>query len=313
MKKLLLIFWLIVPVAGLCQNMRKVEFSSEYNKEKEQWTFYADNPNFYPVTMHIEMTSMLNVSSSFGQSADIVLLGNRRTVCYQLTTDNKTMKASWDRKYTLYKGNPYAVHNDDISYFLPVSPGKRTIVKNLTSLNKRLKNTENEESLIAYQFLLEEGDTVFACRKGLVCEIEEDLVEGDDQYISFKRHVNYVLVIQPDQTFAEYRIFKQGDIFVKPGETVYPGTPLGVAGGGNYTNGYQIRFRVYKPVKGTEDNSRNSHYWQYFRPKFIFDQGETGQLEYNEEYTCIHPEELMTTEMSKREKKKWLKKKADGN
>ena len=308
MKKLIIICAFLYSLSGFAQQMQLITITSEYNSEKGQWTFYADNPNFYPVTMHITFNRMTNVTSSVFSDSHVLIPGGRKTVCYRITKNNMNAAVDWERKYTYYMGNPYAEHNNDVVYFLPVLSGKKVMVRNLVPLSKRFKHKDDGDSLIACQFLFNDGDTVFACRKGLVCEVEDGIGDDGSEHISFKREVNYILVLQPDQTFAKYKIFKKDAIFVEPGETVYPGTPLGLAGGKNFSNGYQMRFQVYKPLKRTDENVKNKHFWEFYRPKFIFNEGDIAQLEFNREYVSIHPVEHITAEMSKREKKKWLKK-----
>lgn len=308
MKKLISIIALFSAILCSAQTMMHVDITSDYNAEKGQWVYYANNPNVYPVTMHIVFSRMSNVTSTVFNDAHIVLPGRQKSVCYRLTKNNKNEQADWERSYTLYVGNPNATHNNDVIYFLPVAPGKKVVARNLVSLSRKFKHDENGDSLIAFQFLYNEGDTVFACRKGQVCEVEEGINDEGDEDFSFKREVNNILVLQPDQTFAKYKIFKKDGIFVEPGETIYPGTPLGLAGGQNFSSGYQMRYFVYKTVKRTDENVKNKHYWDYYSPIFIYNEGETGQLQSRREYIGIHPLDIIVAEMSRREKKKWLKK-----
>lgn len=307
MKQLALMLLLFAEITCFGQNMINPEVTSEYNDEKGQWTYYVNNINLFPITMQVSFNHMENVSSSIFSNHHLVIPARQKIICFRLTKNNLGALANWEYKCKYYTGNVNAKHKHEIAYFLPLAPGKKITVKNLISISERFKNSETADSLIACQFLYAEGDTVRACRKGEVCEIEEGFSNNGADNFDYKRDVNFILVVQPDQTFARYKIFKQGEIFVEPGETIYPGTPLGLAGGHDFRNGCQMRFMVYKPVKLTEQNITEKHYWEYFRPNFIVDKGEISPLEYNKEYVSVHPEELITVEMNRREKKKWLK------
>lgn len=92
---------------------------------------------------------------------------------------------------------------------------------------------------------------------------------------------------------------------------VYPGDILGLSAGDEYKFGNEVRFYLYyrndASVSGPHENSDEVQDFISFKPKFISENNGSGHIEPNREYISIHPQEIIVSELSRRERKKWEK------
>lgn len=156
---------------------------------------------------------------------------------------------------------------------------------------------EGEKRITGLGFSTTAGDTIFASRGGLVTEVVDNAASTSEN-TSFHATENYLEVFHKDGTFARYKLFQNGGIFVSPGEEVIPGQPLGIIGGENYKQGSHLRFSIYCPDR--PDYS--------YVPDFCLSQEEVGKPEPRVMYKSWHPVAIVVREMSKKGKKKFLSK-----
>ena len=106
-----------------------------------------------------------------------------------------------------------------------------------------------------------------------------------------------------------YEIFKENRIFVKVGETVQAGQPLGLVGGKNFNGGSHARFSVFyafvESVKKDGKETGKKHYTAYV-PILFWTDGKLQKVEKGATYKSEHPESIITKEMTKKEKKKLI-------
>ncbi len=118
--------------------------------------------------------------------------------------------------------------------------------------------------------------------------------------------------------------FKKNGIFVKPGDEVYAGEPVGLVGEiarervaslwlmifQNNPKRYNLNGSINNiSVSGIDriTDKHNPENWIYINPNFITTNG-IEKLRENEVYEPIHTDEGKNQELTKREKKKLLKK-----
>jgi hypothetical protein len=105
-----------------------------------------------------------------------------------------------------------------------------------------------------------------------------------------------------DGTIARYEVLERGSIGLKPGDTVFPGNRIGLAGTLDGKT-YQMRFSLYYMSDNLGAIKSLDNYtitYNYIDPKFATPEGETT-LSAGEKYTPVSSEELVTKEMTKRE------------
>lgn len=104
---------------------------------------------------------------------------------------------------------------------------------------------------------------------------------------------------------------------VSIGDAVYPTTPLAIAGSYDKKENSQLRLSVYYlddivenldfDEKSKEKFGSRTHLYAYINPKFLVNENEILTLEKNKTYTATCTHDIIEEEMSKREKKRWLK------
>lgn len=159
-------------------------------------------------------------------------------------------------------------------YALPVKHGKET--------SWRADSLENHLTL---NFFVPEGDTVYATRGGVVCKA------GDGRQ---------VLVYHDDCTFAAY-LMLEGK-FVNPGDEIHTGDPVGVAS----SQGVSISFYYLDKAQFRRGEKVADYPYAHFVPVFRTDEGDVRPEE-GKTYCAVTDDELVTQEMSRREKRQYLR------
>jgi hypothetical protein len=196
---------------------------------------------------------------------------------------------------------------DDITYLLPVAPGKTTRLDSLTTIGEAFLGKDKVTELISFSFTAEPGDEVYAARRGMVIEVEESYPAPKGEGLAFRSKNNYLVIEHEDCTRGRYTMFAEKGIAAEMGTEVEAGDVLGkVMDGAAMTSGTQIRFSVYYPdltrrslIEMQEDRAR-SYERKYVAPTFL-------GLKIAGEATAEHPEEVIFQEMRKKAIKRWKK------
>ncbi len=159
-------------------------------------------------------------------------------------------------------------------YLLPVHNGEYVRWK-----------TDRRERMKTMNFGLAPGDTVYACRLGTACEVNDS---------------RSLLIYHQDHSFAAYMMMDE--CFILPGETVYPGMPVGIAG----LSGVSVSFFFLDENKFGNSVPSTGSIYTHFIPYFSTSDG-TLQPEEGLTYVAAAPDEIVMAEMTKREKKRYLK------
>jgi len=142
---------------------------------------------------------------------------------------------------------------------------------------------------------MNKGDTVAAARSGRVIEVVAD-VDPSETHLLMHKQRNYVELLHKDGTIGKYQLFQKESVFVEEGEFVVAGDPLGIVDSEHYEHGPHIRFQVYYAKEGEG--------YGYVTPKF-YSSEKVKTLNFSERYKVKHPEDIILSELSKRQKKKY--------
>lgn len=164
--------------------------------------------------------------------------------------------------------------NESFPYALPVKHGKETAWR-----------TDTLENQLTLNFFVPERDTVYATRGGVVCKA------GDGRQ---------VLVYHADCTFAAYLMLESK--FVSPGSEIHAGEPIGVAS----SEGVSISFYYLDKTQFRRVEKVADYPYAHFVPIFRTDEGDVRPEE-GETYRAVTDDELITQEMSRREKRQYLR------
>lgn len=293
--KYYLSLFLLMPVMAQSQSA-SVTVSHE-RSAKGEVTFYADNASYSPFTVALTFTR-LNGTSSFQEGEthkSAVKHGRTRLITLKPASENDGIGFAY--RFNTTKGDFRAKTDTNFVYLFPLTEGKQVRMNRMISLEKVL-GSDKEARLTGVSFQTAEGDTIVAARRGMVTEVR-DHSASKAEHKSFSANENYVEVYQEDGTFARYKLFLDGGIFVSPGDLVIPGQSLGIIGGSNYEQGSHLRFSIYCP-----DMEKFT-----FVPCFYLSPDNAGKPVVGELYVSEHPKEIIMKEMSKKEKRKFEEKK----
>lgn len=160
-------------------------------------------------------------------------------------------------------------------YALPVKSGTQTAWR----IDKR-------ESVRTLQFRMAAGDTVYATRSGVACRTVIP---------------RQLLICHADHTFAAYLVMQEN--FITPGEEVRTGQPVGIVG----PTGVSVSFFFLDKNKFSGLKAAGYMY-SHFTPVFRTTEGDVKPEE-RKMYTAWVDDGLIMLDMTKREQKKYLKRK----
>jgi len=210
------------------------------------------------------------------------------------------------------KGCMHPVVNADFTYLMPISPGKEAQSYEMspdklpdTSARAASKSAtaRNKDSVSWYvlRLKMKAGDTIFAARKGIVTELEDQSGANDAGQTSVNTE-NYIELVQTDCSFARYGILKKNSALVKPGQEVKAGQPIGLVGGDSFGRGSDLRFSVYYYQQ--EDYSGEAGSRHYIVPQIWTKKNGKGRLKHGVIYTSEFPAAVLGQESPPKAKSK---------
>ncbi len=289
---LLLLFFLAIGQKLEAQ----ITIDTERDKDNNV-NFYANNPKEIPYSVILNFSQLQNMTTPAGGNTTAVANPGRTKVA-TLRPTLAGQGTNYRYSFSFAKGNLYAKSKVDPVYLVPVEEG--VVVK--AALNNPLAATVGDESAkgsyVGVSFMFDQPTQIVAPRKGIIAEMKMDAkVEG--QNLSFAREENYIEIYHEDGTFTKLTVLKSGSEKVKVGQQVFPGDILAESGGENYSQGPHVRMINIRTVK---DNDRLNY--QPFPVFFVSDKGNLEVKQYVT-FSTVHPEEVITMEMSKKELKSY--------
>ena len=289
-------------------SQRPLQVSYDRNTNGD-YVFFAQNTTnkVYHIVVDIPRMSGVKCGCQFPYSANAKF---GKTQLFKLTKEGALSNPdfSWSWSYNEGYANPKI--NEEVVYALPIAPGNQTVVIGLQNIRNTFGDKPSPQDYYAVGFSLSAGDTVFASRGGVVQEIKKSSGTDKDG-VNFSRDRNMVKIRHKDNTLGNYSIFKSNSFLVEEGQLVEAGTPLGLAGGENYTAGPHVRMWIqylsYKRNLPKEERYR----WNYLKPKFATANDGTRVVASNLRYEGLLTEDLIVQEMTKREIKRRAKKKKE--
>ena len=276
MKRIFIFLSIILVVHNIQgQNFQKVIISSVKTGDG-LYDFYAENQNLYPVQLYLNFTQLENEMAS----CKLPYIGNINPGKHKIFNIRRTLldiPGSFKYTHSTRIGAYPVVYNPQTVYNLPVGKGKTT-----KALSFDLSKSDDPNKIL-WGFSMSKGDTVFACREGIVCMITKSQVIN-----GMPTGENTATILQPDNSFGKYEALADSQIFVKQGDTIKPGKAIGLAGGSNYAIGTHTYFSVYyvnARIDSIEENKiRNYH--QYINPLFKTGKSDFSIIEPNKVYTA---------------------------
>jgi hypothetical protein len=299
---ILLIF--LLNGSDLYSQQSAVQISSERNS-RDGYTFYAQNNSQTPFVVTIDFTRLINLTSSgsLPYSANATRGRSRLLTLNQSMTEQQT---SFRYRYRYQSGCLNTEPDRDIEYLLPYPEGTAAKGGQLSYIGRWIEQ-ETPEGWYSLVFYIEEPTTIHAARKGTVVAVRDGDNTPNSELV-FSTNRNFVTIVHDDCTFSRYSTFRDDEIYVNEGDIVYPGDELGMASGDELGFGNQIRLLTYyrndASISIERSESEGIHSWHYVKPLFRTASAEKVEIERDTEYISLHPAEVITSEMGRREQRR---------
>ena len=134
-----------------------------------------------------------------------------------------------------------------------------------------------------------------------------------------KKTQSSIIIEHEDGTMAKYKFLMFDEFKVGLGEVVYPSTPLGLVGVNANQQKGQLHFSIgylkksAKDIDYFKDKYKGGHViydiFNYVNAWFYVNDNQVLKLETDKSYYTFYNDEIVTFEMTKREKKRWKKRK----
>lgn len=286
---------------------KKIEIKYKRNSDKSISFYFNKNvPGSYFLSIEFSELENCNHNKTYKQT-----IKHSTGKLFTLKPYDQSEGISFSYNYSYIIGNSKPKVKDDIQYILPLKNGKTTKVFEASNIGEKYFGSEKPMDWKSFIINSKVADTVCAMRKGIVVKIVNKHENDTTVYKSFTSKQNSILIEHKDGTYASYKGFKKGGIFVKLGQEVYPQTQLGELDV-FIKYKYRLTFSVfhYLQAQFTREKSTLSERKQnikYLNPYFTTDKG-LVQLESKQTYQVLFNEENLLQEFSRREKKKFKKK-----
>ena len=275
--------------------------------EKGNYKFSCTNRGYCNYIVEVSFTELQNLRTNF----QLPFVGNvspGTTSLFTLTKENATLPSNFRFSYRYIKGCVKPKVNTGYTYLLPVAPGKEVQSREMDYFLKRYQNDPVPQDWYAISIKMSAGDTVYASRRGIVNEVKDDAHLKESGY-EMASTDNYIEVYHDDCSFARYQVLKDKGLFVKAGQFVEAGDPIGIVGGEKYAMGPHLRFCVYYTIDKDAfvDYERTDRRTRLGYVPLQFWTKDAGKLKLvnDNKYISEHPTTLIIGEMNKRDLKKW--------
>jgi hypothetical protein len=263
----------------------------DFDQSQGRLTFHVNNQDFCDYYLYISFIHAVGFEGMSSGAPVTVSHGRHQILNYRVREGATSL--SYDYRYAMYRGNSNKKLKADFTYALP-------------AVAKEAVTATVVENQAGYQLSFGlPSDTVYACRGGVMCDdnLKDNTAKGY-RHFSDNRNLSQITVYHADGSFGEY-VFR-GKSLIYPGASVKMGNPIALVEGDGW---YAVRFSAYFLDKNKlrDDKVGNKH--THFRPFFqTVDEGKV-RLETGKTYLCEYTDEMRMQEMSRREKKNFLKNK----
>lgn len=228
-----------------------------HEKQDQTTTIYASNPELYPgsVSITFDLTNM-----NFSEGNQKVFVIPAEAVKFKIGELKPARQASYkfSYKYQLAMGDVTKAYDKNYVYDLPFQ--KDNAFKLFQGYNGNLSHT-GENSL---DFSMPEGTGIVAAREGKVVEVVQHNTQSCPRQ-ECEKYNNYIMVLHPDGSFANYVHIKHNGARFKPGDQVKKGDVIAYSGNVGWSSGPHLHFICFT---GGFDK------WQSIETKFRVDKGD---------------------------------------
>ncbi|WP_191278341.1 M23 family metallopeptidase [Algoriphagus ratkowskyi] len=263
--------------------------------EEGNMEIYATNSTFIPYTILLDYSELTNLTSTGSSAMVVARSGRSKVATLKRTVENQATNMSYT--YSFIKGDYSRKSRGETVYLIPLPEGTIATGIRMTHIENRLQPKEENMDYVGVSFRFGLPTEVVAPRKGVVSEISMNKY-SDKNNLDFDRGENFIELFHEDGSLTKIMVLSPGSEKVELGQVVFPGDVIAESSGEDYNSGFHVRLANMKPVK---DGSTKLKY-EMTPMKFFSKEGVSDVAEM-QEIVVVHPEEVVTAEMNKKEKK----------
>jgi Peptidase family M23 len=288
-KSMILILVLAFHFSLSAQRVIEVKYQQD---QKGAYVFSCVNYAFCNYILDIGFTTFTNVKCDqpLPFHAEVKPGYNK---LFSISAIDPQAAIQFNYKSGFQKGCIHPNVNQNIIYLLPITPGTQAQVYEMSPAK-----SSDSGSWYVLRLKMKPGDTIYAARKGIVNDIQDQNGANDAGQVSIGTE-NFIEIAQPDCSFARYGILRKNSALVKTGQLVKAGQPIGLVGGDAYGRGSDLRFSVYyyQEEDGMLNQTSISH---YIVPQIWTKNNGKGRLKHGAIYISEFPSSVLNQELPKK-------------
>jgi hypothetical protein len=294
MKKLIfLLAAFFFVTTAFSQYQIKIYHKPDYNKG---YRVLADNNSFLDRTIEFTFTELVGYRSRKGEKFRAMIPA--KSVAFEICTIEhiNANEHRFHYSHKLFNGINLASPDSTFVYLIPAIAGHEVTSFHVSYIGKIIG--KDKPDYYAVRFKYHAGDTICAARAGIVYEVfdkAERRTKGE--YYNEKTH-NYINVEQADGTLAHYSIASPVRLLVNEGDRIIPSQPIAIFSAEDYN--YPLVFRITHLNLDNPPDEEGS-YHSSVHTNFYTQQNPAATLGDSTSLIAIHPAEIVTKELSKKE------------
>ena len=247
MKSILLMTRKIIYIILFLNNallFSQTNFKLYYQKKGDTITLLMDNNDAYPYSFEFFGQPKVENMSSIGEHFNNWYLIEGNTTKLRLAQFvpldvNKPFAFKQIPRFRVNVGNVLKTDYDkDYVYDLPYNKGKNF------NVIQGYNGDYSHRNQYAIDFNMPEGTEVLAARKGIVVQIKDNSnINCPNEACASEG--NYIEIIHPDGTIADYYHIRLNGSKVKIGDKIEKGQVIALSGNTGYSNGPHLHFVCY--------------------------------------------------------------------
>jgi hypothetical protein len=290
-----LFFLFLVFLGTIKETLAQRNVQVRYNQDsKGNYDFVCENHVFCHYIVEVRVTGLENMRSDQP-------LPYRKEVApgtthlFNLIPENRAMPVKFNYSAIYLKGCLQPNPNTNITYLLPVAPGKEAQIYEMQNYAKAKSGDPEIRDWYVIRIKMKPGDTIYSARRGIVSEL--DVSSGaNDSGSNQIGSTNFIEIVHGDCSFGRYGIIKKNGALVMTGQTVEAGMPIGIVGGDQFGRGAEIRFSVSYNEE-VFDGAGNEKQYQVFLPLWFWIKYKgRDKIKHGAEYVSEHPSAMIAQE-----------------
>jgi len=294
--KLMLFFWMI---SGPLMAQIKVVSEWDSNQNLNLIAYSQEN---IPYIIRLAFFDLENLESKDGDLVYAVAKkGKTQLIQFTKIYENEETRFRYDSK--LYKGT--FVSEDKVQYLIPLKEGHTCDIKPLVAAKSSKNSSSEAKEYAGVGFYFTAPTVICSPRMGRVTDMKMNVAITEED-VEFTNQENFIEIYHEDGTFTRLSVLQPGSQKVNIGDPVFPGQELALSAGENYRKGRHV-----KMVQSGWKLEHGEIKWINFPVRLMVENKEIFSNLEVLNASVVHPSEIVISEMTKKESKKYLKERTE--